>query len=131
MGIYPTEDVTPELLASLGLEPEDLGEETVQTFQAYDSYGNLYQDARVENGQVVDGSGTVIEGAYIDSGRNRLRRIRESRIFRGSGRSDRPESRKSGDCPSAGGKQRRVRAGTVWDGTATDDGTAAEDTVSE
>ena len=37
----------------------------VQTFQAYDSYGNLYQDARVEDGKVVTGSGTEVAGAYI------------------------------------------------------------------
>ena len=65
LGIYPTEDVTPELLASLGLEEEDLGEEVVKTFQAYDSYGTLHQDARVEGGQVINGAGAVVEGATI------------------------------------------------------------------
>lgn len=65
LGIYPTEDVTPELLASLGLEEEDLGDEVVKTFQAYDSYGVLHQDARVTDGQVVDGTGTLIAGASI------------------------------------------------------------------
>lgn len=65
MNIYPTEEVTNELLATLGLTSEDLGEEVVKTFQAYDSYGNLYQDARVENGKVVDGSGNEVAGAYI------------------------------------------------------------------
>lgn len=65
LGIYPTEDVTPELLASLGLEEEDLGDEVVKTFQAYDSYGVLHQDARVADGQVVDGTGTLIAGASI------------------------------------------------------------------
>lgn len=65
LGIYPTEDVTPELLAALGLEEEDLGDEVVKTFQAYDSYGVLHQDARVTNGQVVDGTGAVIAGAAI------------------------------------------------------------------
>lgn len=65
LGIYPTEDVTPELLAALGLEEEDLGDEVVKTFQAYDSYGVLHQDARVTDGQVVDGTGAVIAGAAI------------------------------------------------------------------
>lgn len=65
LGIYPTEDVTPELLASLGLEEEDLGDEVVKTFQAYDSYGVLHQDARVTDGQVVDGTGTLVAGASI------------------------------------------------------------------
>lgn len=68
LGIYPTEDVTPELLASLGLEEEDLGDEVVKTFQAYDSYGVLHQDARVTDGQVTDGTGAVIEGASIAEG---------------------------------------------------------------
>lgn len=65
MNIYPTENVTQELLDSLGLSSSDLGEEVVQTFQAYDSNGYLHQDARVENGKVVDGNGTEIAGAYI------------------------------------------------------------------
>lgn len=131
MGIYPTEDVTPELLESLGLAPEDVGEETVQTFQAYDSYGNLYQDARVENGQVVDGNGTVIEGAYIDS---------DGTVYDGYANpvsavtveeSIDPKAENPGIAlpPSEDGQE--SEAGTVWDGTATDDGTAAADAGSE
>ncbi|MCD7736051.1 MAG: cell division protein FtsI [Lachnospiraceae bacterium] len=67
MGITATEEITDSLLAELGLTADDVEEvESVTTFQAFDSYGNLYSDARVEDGQVVDGSGNVIAGAYID-----------------------------------------------------------------
>ncbi len=66
MGIYPTEDVTEELLESLGLSEEVVGDQAVTTFDAFDSYGNYYTDARVEDGRIVDGSGNVITGAYID-----------------------------------------------------------------
>jgi stage V sporulation protein D (sporulation-specific penicillin-binding protein) len=67
MGIYPTEDVTEELLESLGLSEEDLGdtEEYVKIFDAIDSNGTYHTDARVQDGQIVDGDGNVIAGAYI------------------------------------------------------------------
>lgn len=65
MNIYPTEDVDDALLAQLGLTQEDLGNEIVHTFQAYDSNHVLHQNARVENGRVVDADGTELEGAYI------------------------------------------------------------------
>lgn len=64
--IYPTETATAEELAALGLTQEDLGVKNVITFGAMDSYGNYHSDARVEDNQVVDGSGNVIAGAYID-----------------------------------------------------------------
>ncbi len=66
MGIYPTEDVDDELLEQLGLSQSDLGEAVVHTFQAYDSWGYLHQDARVVDGKVVDSEGTELAGAYID-----------------------------------------------------------------
>ncbi len=66
MGIYPTENVTDELLESLGLSQGDMGEDAVHIFDAIDSYGAYHTDARVEDGRVVDGEGNVIEGAYID-----------------------------------------------------------------
>ncbi|MCC8107060.1 MAG: cell division protein FtsI [Clostridiales bacterium] len=67
MGIAATEEITDSLLAELGLSQDDVVQvDTVTTFQAFDSYGNLYNDARVEDGQVVDGDGNVIAGAYID-----------------------------------------------------------------
>ncbi len=65
LSIYPTEEVTDEMLASLGLEREDVGEGAVQVFDAIDSYGTYHRDARVENGRIVDGSGNEIAGAYI------------------------------------------------------------------
>lgn len=65
MNIYPTEEVDDALLAELGLSREDLGDEVVHTFQAYDSYGVLHQEARVEDGKIVDGNGTELAGAYI------------------------------------------------------------------
>jgi stage V sporulation protein D (sporulation-specific penicillin-binding protein) len=66
MGIYPTEEVSEEELAELGLTTADLGEAPVTTFQAFDSNGTLYSDARVQDDQVVTADGTVITGAYID-----------------------------------------------------------------
>ncbi|MCC8138404.1 MAG: cell division protein FtsI [Clostridiales bacterium] len=67
LGITATEEITESLLVELGLTEDEVAEvNTVTTFQAFDSYGNLYNDARVVDGQVVDGSGNVIEGAYID-----------------------------------------------------------------
>lgn len=65
MKIYPTEEVDDALLAQLGLTQEDLGNEVVHTFQAYDSNHVLHQSARVENGKVVDADGTELAGAYI------------------------------------------------------------------
>ncbi len=67
MGISATEEISDYLLSELGLTQQDIAEvDSVEVFQAYDSYGNLYSDARVEDGQVVDGSGNVVAGAYID-----------------------------------------------------------------
>ncbi|MCD7764922.1 MAG: cell division protein FtsI [Lachnospiraceae bacterium] len=67
LGITATEEISDSLLAELGLTQDDVVQvDSVTTFQAFDSYGNLYNDARVEDGQVVDGDGNVIAGAYID-----------------------------------------------------------------
>ncbi len=65
LGIYPTESVTDEMLASLGLSREDVGDDVVQIFDAIDAYGAYHTDARVEDGKVVDSSGNEIAGAYI------------------------------------------------------------------
>ncbi len=73
MGIPQTEEYSDYLLVELGLthddvaEAEEEGEEEYyqEIFQAFDSYGNLYNNAHVENGQVVDGNGSVIAGAYV------------------------------------------------------------------
>ena len=66
MEIYPTEEVTDELLAYLGLTREDVAEGARQTFAAFDTYGNYYTDAYVDDsGTVVTSDGTPIEGAYV------------------------------------------------------------------
>ncbi len=69
LNIYPTEEVTDELLASLGLSREDLTKEEVekQTFDAMDVYGNYYKGAYVSDANVVvTAEGSPIEGAYVD-----------------------------------------------------------------
>ena len=56
------------------LEPETQAEEveeteqtyTSETFQCFDSYGNLFNDARVVNGVVVDSAGNAIEGCSVN-----------------------------------------------------------------
>ena len=73
MGLYPTEEVTAEMLSYLGLTQADVvkeGDGNVRKtpyFQAFDSYGNFYNDAYVNNDlEIVNTYGTIIEGAYID-----------------------------------------------------------------
>ncbi|MCD7833009.1 MAG: cell division protein FtsI [Lachnospiraceae bacterium] len=71
LGLTATEEITDSLLAELGLTEEDVEDvdstaESVTTFQAFDSYGNLYSNARVVDGEVVDENGNAIAGAYID-----------------------------------------------------------------
>lgn len=70
LGLTATEEITDSLLAQLGLTEDDVDQidsaESVTTFQAFDSYGNLYSNARVVDGEVVDEYGNVIAGAYID-----------------------------------------------------------------
>ena len=85
----------------------------------------------MENGQVVDGSGTVIEGAYIDSDgtvydgyANPVSSVEVEEVID-------PKVENPGIALPPAENSEESEAGTVWDGTATDDGTAAEDTVSE
>ena len=73
LGLYPTEEVTTELLSYLGLTQADVvkeGDGNVRRtpyFQAFDSYGNFYNDAYVNrDNEIINTYGTVIEGAYID-----------------------------------------------------------------
>ncbi len=67
LGITATEEITDSLLIELGLTEDDVVEvESVTTFQAFDSSGTIHNDARVVDGQVVDGDGNVIDGAYVD-----------------------------------------------------------------
>ena len=66
MEIYPTEEVTDELLAYLGLTREDVADGAKQTFDAFDTYGNYYKGAYVnDDGTVVSADGVPIEGAYV------------------------------------------------------------------
>jgi hypothetical protein len=75
MNIYPTEEVTDQLLYELGLTRDDITQEAAEvestpkeTFQAFDSYGNIYNDAYVnDENVVVSSSGTPLEGAYVDT----------------------------------------------------------------
>ncbi len=69
LNIYPTEEVTDDLLAQLGLSREDLAKEEKekQTFDAMDLYGNYYKGAYVNDANiVVTAEGSPIEGAYVD-----------------------------------------------------------------
>lgn len=74
MGLYPTEEVTADLLYYLGLTYDDVVKSDVteeQTFQVYDSYGTLYSDARInEDGVVVSSSGQPIAGVTVNSDGN-------------------------------------------------------------
>ena len=74
MGLYPTEPVTSQLLAYLGLTEDDVvqgGDTGLITFQAFDKYGNLYNDAYVnEDGVVVSAQGNALEGAYLNDDGN-------------------------------------------------------------
>ena len=70
LGMYPTEEITDELLLYLGLSRDDVvkGGTNRETFQAFDIYGNLYQDAYVnDEGVVVHGEEEIpVEGASIN-----------------------------------------------------------------
>ncbi len=74
MGIYPTEEVDPSLLAYLGVSqsevvqaPAGTGGPIRQTFQCFDSYGNLYNGAYINDDDVVvNANGDPIEGAYVN-----------------------------------------------------------------
>ena len=73
MGLYPTEEVTPDLLAKLGLTEKDVvsdngtrSKKNSDTFQAFDSYGVLHNDCYVDrDGNVVNSAGDPIAGAYM------------------------------------------------------------------
>lgn len=73
LGLYPTEEITDQLLAELGLTQDDVvqGGSNHETFQAFDSYGNLYNDAWVnDEGVVVHGDNIPVEGATINEDGN-------------------------------------------------------------
>lgn len=75
MGLYPTEEVTSELLSFLGLTQADVvsgSNRKTASFQAFDMYGNLYNDAYVNGkNEIVSGqTGQVLEGAYVNEDGN-------------------------------------------------------------
>jgi stage V sporulation protein D (sporulation-specific penicillin-binding protein) len=74
MGLYPTEEVTADLLYYLGLTYDDVVKSDVteeQTFQVYDTYGTLYNDARInEDGVVVSSDGQPIAGVTVNADGN-------------------------------------------------------------
>ena len=73
MGLYPTEDITTDQLYYLNMSFADVvnvKNKEAATFQAYDAYGNIYNEARVEDGIVVSSSGEEIVGAYVNEDGN-------------------------------------------------------------
>lgn len=69
LGLYPTEEVTDQLLMELGLTRDDVvqGGANHETFQAYDSYGVLHNDAWINDaGVVVDGDENPLEGITVN-----------------------------------------------------------------
>ncbi|MDO4476045.1 MAG: penicillin-binding transpeptidase domain-containing protein [Lachnospiraceae bacterium] len=71
MGLYPTEEVTPELLSFLGITEADIvtkrdPNKKSATFDAIDSYGYYHTGCYVNrDGKIVGSSGDEIAGAYI------------------------------------------------------------------
>ena len=66
MGIYQTEEITDELLAYLGLEREEVTTTDSEDSDAPHLTGTYHTDARVQDGQVVDGDGKVLAGVTIN-----------------------------------------------------------------
>ena len=70
LGLYPTEEVTPELLSFLELTAADIvqsGDKITTAFQVYDAAGTLRSDAYVNQAEnIVDSSGTLIEGCTLN-----------------------------------------------------------------
>ena len=70
LGLYPTETVSPDLLAYLGLTENDIvkgGRQATATFDAFDAYGVYHSKAYVNSdGQVVDTNGNVLDGITVD-----------------------------------------------------------------
>ncbi len=134
LGIYPTEEVTDELLASLGLSREDMGDDVVQIFDAIDSYGTYHRDARVEDGKIVDANGNEIAGAYIaedgtvyDAVMNPVSFVKVA----GTQEVIDPKTDNPGLALPPSGNVDGTDQATVWDGTATDENTNAGDAKGE
>ena len=130
MGIYQTEEITDELLAYLGLDREEVTtEDSVVTFDAIDSYGTYHTDARVQDGQVVDGDGNVLDGItindenhVIDAYGNDVFTITDTATTNDPDpKIDNPNIATPPDQSAAGEDN-----GAVWDGTALGDDAAQD-----
>ena len=69
LGIYPTEPITDDLLQYLGITIDETVQNNVKSasFQCFDSYGTLYNDAAInKDGEVIDSAGNVIQGCVAD-----------------------------------------------------------------
>ena len=70
LGLYPTESVSPDLLAYLGLTENDIvkgGRTATSSFDVFDAYGTYHREAFVNSdGEVVDGAGNVLEGITVN-----------------------------------------------------------------
>ncbi|RKJ48453.1 cell division protein FtsI [bacterium 1XD42-54] len=125
MGIYPTEEVTNEMLASLGLTQEDVNG-GIHIFDAIDANGIYHKDARVENGKVKDADGNIIEGAYIaedgtvyDAVQNEVSHVEVKPVI--DPKADNPDMA----LPPTENKNNPDNT-AVWDGTAVDEVSAQE-----
>lgn len=73
LGLYPTEDVTQTLLASLGLTEDDVVQGNAsgkQTFNVYGSDGNYYYNCYIKDGTVVSSGGEPVDGCTINEDGN-------------------------------------------------------------
>ena len=70
MGLYPTETVSPDLLAYLGLTEDDIvqgGRAAAETFDCFDSSGRYYSHAYVNEDMVaVDSEGNPLDGVVVN-----------------------------------------------------------------
>lgn len=119
MGIYPTEEVTDELLAYLGLSRGDVGEGAVQKFQAFDASGALHNDAQVRDNQVVDDNGTVLEGCYIDTD-GTVYDAKANPVFTVQVDNPDPKAENPNIASPPVGDSQASDDSTVWDGAAID-----------
>lgn len=128
MGIYQTEEITDELLAYLGLDRSEVTTtDSVVTFDAIDANGNYHTDARVENGQVVDGDGNILSGVTINE-QNHVIDAYGNDVFTITDQTAAEDPDPKVDNPNIATPPEQsaagADAGSVWDGTALGDDTA-------
>ena len=126
LGLYPTEEVDPYLLAYLGLTEADVvkGGTAHQIFDAFDAYGNYYTDAYVnDDGIIVSESGGVIEGAYVNEEGNavdaygNVKELKQDEEVLDP-KADNPDIASPPDKMDDGTGQ---QVGTTWDGVTDED----------